>query len=205
MTPVFAARGNPGLPWGDLRAGIAAHQLAEADMTGPTVAEAQDWLEKDEAKSRPHRAERLTMLLTTLPIPEDGLLMFGGMGSAQAFTEIRLAYIHGLYLSTVLLALACIELELAGALYAAGIDRAVKARLEWLLAQSRARGIITDQEFKTFDHLRTIRNSYTHYRAIADSAAWERRAMTTDTPIHEILEVDAEDALAALGSYMARK
>jgi hypothetical protein len=55
-----------------------------------TTAEAQDWLEQDEARSRPSRAERLVELLVTSPIPE-GMLAFGGMGSAQAFTEIRLA------------------------------------------------------------------------------------------------------------------
>src|SRR5271166_2812938 len=108
-------------------------------------------------------------------MPESGVVMFGGMGSAQALTEIRLAYIHGLYLSTVLLALVCIERELAGILHIGGDDRAAKDRLEQLLTNGRAEGIITDREFQIFNDLREIRNSYAHFRAIADHTAWERR------------------------------
>jgi len=76
-------------------------------VTKPTIAELQNWLEQDEAGSRSYRAERLAKLLAV--IPEEEMVFFGGLASAQAYTEIRLSYIHGLYLSTVLLALACIE------------------------------------------------------------------------------------------------
>lgn len=171
-------------------------------MTKTTITELQDWLEQDEAISRPYRAERLKKLLAV--IPEEEMVFFGGLASAQAYTEIRLAYIHGLYLSTVLLALACIEQELAGVLHIRGTDSAANARLEKLLKESLTRGIITTGEFQTFDHLREVRNSYTHFRSPTDRTAWARRAMATDTPIDDVLEADATSALSALGSFINR-
>lgn len=171
-------------------------------MTEPTIAELQNWLEQDEAGSRLYRAERLAKLLAV--IPEEEMVFFGGLASAQAYTEIRLAYIHSLYLSTVLLALACIEQELAGALHIQGMDSAASARLETLLKEGLTKGIITTEEFQTFDRLREVRNSYTHFRSPTHRTAWARRAMATDTPIDDILEADATGALAALGSFLDR-
>lgn len=171
-------------------------------MRQPTIAELQDWLEQDEAVSRSHRAERLSKLLAVLP--EEEMVFFGGLASAQAYIEIRLAYIHGLYLSTVLLALACIEQELAGALHIRGMDSAANARLEKLLKEGLTTGIITTGEFQTFDRLREVRNSYTHFRPPTHRTAWARRAMATDIPIDDILEADAAGALFALGSFIDR-
>lgn len=171
-------------------------------MTKSTINELQDWLEQDEAVSRSHRAERLSKLLAVLP--EEKMVFFGGLTSAQAYTEIRVAYIHGLYLSAVLLALACIEQELAGVLHIEGMDSAANARLEKLLKESLTKGIITTEEFQTFDHLRDVRNSYTHFRPTTHRTAWARRAMETDTSIDDILEADAIGALSALGSFLDR-
>ena len=171
-------------------------------MRQTTIAELQDWLEQDEAVSRSHRAERLSKLLAVLP--DEEMVFFGGLASAQAYIEIRLAYIHGLYLSTVLLALACIEQELAGALHTRGMDSAAHARLENLLKESLTTGIITSVEFKTFNRLREVRNSYTHFRPPTHRTAWARRAMATDVPVDDILEADAVGALSALGSFIDR-
>jgi hypothetical protein len=172
------------------------------DMKASTIAELQDWLAQDEAVSRSHRAERLAKLLAVLP--EEEMVFFGGLASAQAYIEIRLAYIHGLYLSTVLLALACIEQELAGALHIRGMDSAANAKLEKLLTEGLTLGIITSGEFQTFNRLREVRNSYTHYRPPTHRTAWARRAMATDIPIDDILEADAVGALSALGAFIDR-
>lgn len=179
---------------------LALHSSASKGLT--MVHDLQSWLEKDEALSRPYRTERLAKLLVILP--EEEMVFFGGMPSAQAYMEIRIAYIHGLFLSTVLLALACIEQELAGVLHMRGMDRLAKARLEKLLEEGLAKGIITAEEFQTFDHLRGVRNSYTHFRDPTHPTAWVRRAMINDTPIDDILEADATSALSALGSFIDR-
>jgi len=63
--------------------------------------------------------------------------MYGGMSAAQAFGEMRLAFLHGLFLSIVLLALACIEQEIAGILHIAEDDSAARARFETLIRRAR--------------------------------------------------------------------
>lgn len=166
------------------------------------IAELQDWLEQDEAGSRLYRAERLAKLLAV--IPEEEMVFFGGLSSAQTFTELKIAYIHGLYISTVLLALACIEQEMAGSFHMQGVDGAANARLENLLKNSLTENKITTDEFYTFDRLREIRNSYTHYRPPIHKMAWVRRAMVNDVPVDDILEADATAALSALATYLNR-
>jgi hypothetical protein len=104
----------------------------------------------------------------------------------------------------VLLALACIEQELAGALHIQGMDSAANARLEKILKEGLTKGTITAEEFQTFDHLREVRNSYTHFRSPTHPTALMRRAMATDTPIDDILEADATGALSALSSFLDR-
>lgn len=171
-------------------------------MKAPTIVELRDWLEQDEAGTRSSRAERLSKLLATLP--GEDMVFLGGLTSAQVYTEIKLAYVYGLYLSTILLALACLEQELAGALYIRGINNAANAKLEDLLKKCLNQSIITKEEFETFSHLREIRNSYTHFRPPTHPTAWVRRAMETDISIDEILESDAIGALSALGSFFDR-
>ena len=52
------------------------------------MAELQEWLEQDEAGSRAHRAKRLATMLAVLP--DEGMVFFGGMSSAQTYIELDL-------------------------------------------------------------------------------------------------------------------
>lgn len=163
------------------------------------------WLEADEKHSRPYRARRLHKLLEAIEIPEAGMFFSGGEAPVQAFDELRLAYIHGLFLSTVLLALICIEQELAGRLYAAGCNKATTARLESLLHQAYARGMIADDELVVFQNLRDIRNSYAHHRGFDHPSTWIRRAIKQETSLDDVLEEDAQTAVNALGTFLGRR
>ena len=165
----------------------------------------QLWLEADETRSRPYRARRLRKLLEAIEIPEVGMFFSGGDASCQAFNELRLAYIHGLYLSTVLLTLACIEHEIAGRLYAAGWNKAITARLEDLLHEAHSRSMITDVELAVFQKLRDIRNSYVHHRGFDHPSTLVRRAITRETSLDDVLQEDAESAIKALGTFFERR
>jgi len=48
------------------------------------------------------------------PIPECGLITFGGLETMTALVEARLAYVNGLYFCTILSALAVLERHFAG-------------------------------------------------------------------------------------------
>jgi hypothetical protein len=113
-------------------------------------------------------------------------------------TELRLAYIQGLHLATVLLALAYI-------VYASGWDKAASARLETLLEESVNRGLLNKEEHEIFDRLREVRNSYTHYRAPAHPMSGMQRALTDDTLPEDLLETDALMALRGVAAYVGRR
>ena len=158
------------------------------------------WLEDDEAVSRESRAFRLRHLLDVVQPPEDGI-WFQGETSLQAFEEARLAYIHGLYLATVLLSLTCVEREIAGRLYAAGWEEAKKARLKDLLSKAHREGMISVRELNTLHHLRRIRNSQTHFHPPGASSSMSRRTVDQNMLPNEVFKKDAEQAIKTLGKF----
>src|ERR1700736_3152835 len=56
---------------------------------------------RDDAKSRPFRAQRAREMMAACPIDEAGVVTSGGEDTMTAFFEARLAYVNGLYLCTV--------------------------------------------------------------------------------------------------------
>lgn len=162
------------------------------------------WLETDEAASREWRARRLRYLLEAIQAPKEDMF-FHGEESLHSFNEVRLAYIHGLYLATVLLSLSCIEREVAGRLYAMGWEKAKGAKLEELISKAHEQGIISDEESDTFQHLRRVRNSYAHFKPPLHSSSLTGRALDQNTLPDEVLMVDARKAIEALGSFFDRR
>jgi hypothetical protein len=100
----------------------------------------EQWLREDDRKSRPFRAARVREAIELFPIPEDGLITFGGSETMTALVEARLAYVNGLYLCTVLSALAVLERHIAGVLYAAGLESAKRMSFEDLLKRAKKDG-----------------------------------------------------------------
>lgn len=168
------------------------------------ITELISWLETDEAASRKGRADRLSHLLQVVQLPEDGIL-FRGETSLRSFLEIRLCYIHGLYLATILLSLACIEWEIAGRLYEEGWKKAKGATLEKLLLKAHKRDILSDAELITFQHLRKIRNSQAHFRPPLSESTLTRRAVDRNVLPDDVLMADAQQAIEALGSFLGRR
>ena len=168
------------------------------------IAELITWLETDEAASRKRRAHRLRHLLEAIQPPKEGMF-FQGETSLHSFDEVRLAYIHGLYLTTVLLSLACIEREVAGRLYASGWEEAKGAGLEKLLSKAHARGIISDAESDTFHHLRRLRNSYAHFKPPLHSSSLICWVPAQNLLPNEVMMIDAQKAVEALGSFFGRR
>jgi hypothetical protein len=187
----------------ELRFAQPALQLSQDSMK--RAKNLEKWLEQDEAKSRPYRAVRLRTLLAALGPPEDSQIFFGGFSPFHTFVELKLAYIHGLYLASTLLALAIIEQEIAGSLHITGDDDAAKASLSSLLAIARKRSVITDGEYKAFNKLREVRNSYAHFRAPMDPTHVARRALAQETDLDGVLKSDATRGLKALTSFLNRR
>lgn len=160
------------------------------------------WLDGDDRASRQDRADRLSLVLKTITVPEQGLGFWGGLASAQAFTELRAAFVAGLYLSVVLLALTCVEQELAGQLSAAGWPKAKSARLEDLLIEASKRDLISDAESAALRKLRDLRNAYAHHRALESPSGWVRRSISADLDYWEVLRLDALAAIDTINKFL---
>ena len=161
------------------------------------------WLEADEARSRKWRAQRLGPLLKAIPMPEEGMF-FQGELSSWTFEEVRLAYVNGLYLSTVLLSLAFVEREIAGRLYAAGWNEAKNAKLVMLLTKAHETSVINRGEFDTFQGLRRIRNSIAHFHGPLASSSASMRTISEDKQPNEVFAEDAKRTIDALGTFLPR-
>ena len=162
------------------------------------------WLETDEGATREWRARRLSHLLEAIQVLEYPI-PFRGELSSRSFEEVRLAYIHGLYLATVLLSLACIEREVAGRLYEAGWNMAKDASLNELLLEAHDFGILSGAELDTFQHLRKIRNSYGHFRPPFHRSSLAHRSVEQGELSGDVMKTDAKQAIEALGSFFGRQ
>ena len=163
------------------------------------------WLEMDEGRSRESRTHRLSYLLEVVQIPSGTFGKFRGAISHPCYEEVRLAYIHGLYLATVLLSLSYVEHQLANEFYGAGESWVEDARLEDLLKEAHQRDMLSCSEFDTFNDLRSIRNSYVHFRHPGHSTTLTNRSLDQDALPHEVMKADAERALRAFGSFQERQ
>jgi hypothetical protein len=172
-------------------------------MSLDTYDELFAWLEADEAKSRPYRTNRLKLLLEIFSSKESNVMFHGGEDSYRMYLELRLAFIHGLYYSVIVLALSCIEHELAGALYAQGFDSSARASLENLLISAQDEGLIDSLLCERINGMRNIRNARAHFRVPLHPTGTVRRALQEDTGIDELLEQDAVTALRLLAAFIA--
>lgn len=173
-------------------------------MSGRDYDKLLAWLEADETSSRPYRTKRLKLLLEIFDSSETYLLLFGGDDSATAYRELRLAFVHGLYLATVILTLSVIEQELCGALYARGLDKSARSSLETLLDIALAQNEIDSVLFDRIHELRSIRNAYAHFRPPLHVTGTVRRALQRDADIHALSECEAVDALRLLAAFISR-
>jgi hypothetical protein len=128
------------------------------------------WLRRDDAKSRPFRAERAQEMMAACPTDEAGVMTHGGEETMTAFFEARLAYVNGLHLCTVLSALAALERHFTGKLYAAGAEAATRISFENVLKRMLQDGLLTAAQETEFSKLRLLRNAYAHFREPLHSA-----------------------------------
>ena|SRR5579884_3592076 len=167
------------------------------DGADPTIDELITWLDRDDAESRPHRAQRLRLLMTEYG-PTERYLFFVGDISLQVFEEARLAYLNGLFIACVLLCQVCLEHMLAGLFRIAGRDDLERAGFATFLEAARNEGYISTEEFALFDHLREIRNPYTHSRPPGAPGSLRQRAILSNTHPAGLTVQDAEAAIRAL-------
>lgn len=155
------------------------------------------WLEEDDRRTRPHRVERLRLLRDESD-PEGLRLFHGGTASAGAFEEARLAYLHGLFMSCIVMVQVCVEHMLQGLFYGAGRDDLTQVSYARLLKEARRQRLLSAEEFELFERLRQLRNPYVHYRPPGGPSSGLARALELNASFEDLLAEDARLAVAAL-------
>ena len=175
----------------------------QCDQQG--IEELTAWLETDDAKERPGRARRLHDLLAILPVPHEGMSFLGGEESMICFDEVRRCYLDGSDMAVVLLCLAYVERELAARLYAAGWEKAKKARLAAMLERAYEDGVLSELEWRTYRALANFRNSHAHFRAPNKQTSLMARTVEENALPREMLKEDARKAVLAMVRIVKRQ
>jgi hypothetical protein len=165
--------------------------------------ELRGWLREDDARSRPYRADRLGVLLDELN-SERMFTFHGGAMAFMAFEEARRAFVYGLFGAVTILVQVCMEHTLGGLFAMAGRDDVARAPFETLLLEAQRGGYLNANEFATFDKLRTIRNTYTHWRPVLSKNALQLRAIESDRETDELMAGDAKAAIMSLLQFLSR-
>ncbi len=161
------------------------------------------WLEADEANSRPYRVERMGLLLDLFG--QNGYMQFfGGVIPVEAFEEMRLAYLNGLYISCVVVSQLLVEHLLAGMFNLAGRTDIEGAGFQKLTGEALAEGLISADEFDRLEKLRKLRNPYTHSKPIMHESCFIRRAADAGCHPVALFKQDAEVALAVVSNLLLR-
>lgn len=162
------------------------------------------WLESDEARSRPYRVERMQFLLDLFG-QEAYMQFYGGVVPAHAFEELRLAYLNGLYISTVVVSQIVVEHILAGIFDLVGRTDMQGVGFQKLTEQALVDGYISEQEHSDLNRLRQLRNPYSHSKPMMHETCFMRRAAETDNHHVELFKQDAEAALTIIARILSRQ
>ena len=176
-----------------------------AERSAEGIKELTAWLERDDAKGRTMRVERLQDLLDILPVPSDGLSFLEGEESLICFAEIRRCYLDRSDMAVVLLCLSYVERELAAQLYAAGWEDAKNARLGAVLEKAYKDGVLSDLDWGTYRELARLRNSHAHFRAPGTPTTMMARAVKENALRVEVLGKDARRAVQAVARIVKRQ
>jgi hypothetical protein len=160
-------------------------------------------LQEHDAETRGARAERAAWI-ATLGQPEAGWAFFGDYGVIAPWSELRLNYIDGAFVSAILVGQAFLENLLAGLLHSQGEQPDGKGLSE-LLRLSLELGWLTPTEFELLDDLRSSRNPYAHFRNWEHKDGLVARAIAAGSSPEALLERDARRFIRALFNLVNRR
>jgi hypothetical protein len=159
-------------------------------------------LETDDVKRRPERAKRLAMFDRIFQASPVGF--FGGRDSFGVYRELRSAFVEGLYLTTTMLAVSCVEKELGAKLHARGITDGGDISHGRLVEIAFALSEIDSALRECIMDLTSVRDAYASFRPPIQDAQTVSFHLHHRLGIHELAEHDASDALQVLVELLAR-
>lgn len=140
------------------------------------------------------RLERLKYLNSIFP---KGYGFLSGMETAYVFDEAKMTFINGEFISTIMLAQAFIEHKLQACLASKGLIKESKNGLKSMTMCLRRKKLVNEFLLNKIDHLRKIRNPFSHLRPGDESSVSERIFLEKQGPLL-IMEKDAKNSIALM-------
>lgn len=152
-------------------------------------------LRKFDRDTFPHRLERLQHLQAVFP---KGYGFMLPPESAFIMTEVKMTFINGQFIATVMLAQAFIEHILQIAVEGLGHPQVARKGLndiiKWFKRQRPQHTFLINK----IDRLRRFRNPFSHLRPFDDPDTISQRAMKSRMRPEDIIENETRDALALM-------
>lgn len=161
-------------------------------------------LRNQDVLSLPYRTDRLRFLMENLG--EHRHLLLPEM-AYYYFEEVRTCYINGAYVACVLLVQAAIEDILRDFFRSAGMNKfADKSGFKQLIGTCVARKLINEEEAERIEHIRRIRNPYTHTKRIMHRTSLFKRMerLNFEKEASDLMREDAESAILSLFDLLKR-
>jgi hypothetical protein len=158
----------------------------------------------DELAGKVLRFRHLTDLCGALGT--QGTMLFGGSVTFSAWTEARSSFVHGNYVSTVLLCQSLTENLLAAFLHGGLMmdDLPPRVTFRETLKRCQERKLITEKDADDLERLMSLRNPLTHFRTLGDAQNLDRRALTDGLPSETLIEQDAWFAVGLAVRMLAK-
>lgn len=179
-------------------------KIGSVDLFGRPVlvrrTRSQIELERHDRETMNGRIARLNYVKRVHPV--------GGFGmpieSLIIFTEAKMAFIDGLFVSVLLLCNSFIEHVLGSLLEGRSFRKEAKAGLAVQIDCARKNGILDDYLLEKADRLREIRNPFVHLKPFDHEHSIGRRMMRAGRDPYDILEADARTALSIMYAFATR-
>ena len=158
-------------------------------------------LEKNDKISFNDRLQRLKYLNNIFPKYS---ALSGDIETIYLYTESKIAFINGEFISTILLCQSLIERKLQEHFSSLGLDKIAKRELKAIIEYSRKNEILSDYLIENINILRKKRNPFTHIKPSDYEFNMSQRMydyysrLKTIKQPWEILESDAKQAISLM-------
>ena len=178
----------------------------EKDLFGQSIEKKESFLKKSLRKydkdSFNDRLKRLEYLQKIFPKDYGFLLR---PESAFILDEVKMTFINGYFISTVMLAQAFIEHVLQTILETFGHQKLSQKNLKEIIKWFRSNKPEHNFLMKKIDHLRRFRNPFSHLKPFNDPNTITQRSFCSRVQPDEILEKETRDALELMYQVMVTK
>ena len=179
-----------------------ARKPGPVDLFGEPVrtlrSRSQSEIERYDERSRADRVARLNYVKRVHPR--------GGFGmpieTMMLFTEAKMAFIDGLFVSVLLLCNASIEHTLGSMLEARGFREEAARGLAAQVKCARKAKLLDEYLLRKADQLRAIRNPFVHLKPFGHEHGIGARMLQANRHPHDILEADARAALSIMYAFV---